>query len=194
MSPLFQGRGLSTLLSREELCPPNNYEHSNVVYFSKNKIQESSIQKGQGLCRRCGEIKWIYKTETFCEDCWKRAFGELNLYVACPKEKFSTPSWNDISQATLHLKSCYHCPHRKAWSNHNSPLCAFPAPVAVLNTPDGIRSMCPRNLAREGCGVNLELCKICEEHAWIEEDLDDNGCEWVYCSLPRIIKVSTTIR
>ncbi len=151
--------------------------------------RESSLPKARGLCLRCGGIKWIYKTETVCEDCWMSSIGQQQIFVSCPKEVFSSPKGRESSNSIRPLKGCYHCPYRKGWDRDNSPQCGFPGPVVVLNTPGGKQTMCPRNLAREGYGVNLDLCRICGEHAWIEEALDGSGQERVYCSLPKVVHV-----
>ena len=157
--------------------------------LARESIGESSPTKAQGLCLRCGDIKWIYKTETVCEECWLASIGRQEIFVSCPKEVFASTRGRASSNGIRPLKGCYHCAYRRGWSRDDSPACGFPGPVVVLNTPDGKRAMCPRNLEREGCGVNLELCRVCAEHAWLEEALDGSDQQWVYCLLPRIVHV-----
>jgi hypothetical protein len=139
------------------------------------------------MCLPCGEVKLIYKTETACEDCWMGSIGQKKIFLLCPREVFSPLTALQPSDRIHPLRVCYHCQYRKGWNQDDSPQCGFPGPVVVLNTPDGKRAMCPRNLAREGCGVNLDLCRLCGEHAWIEDTLDGSGQQWVFCSLPRIV-------
>ena len=180
---------VGTLLPKQQVRPSHDTKRGTMGKIAKKTPRKSSLPKARGLCLRCGEIKSIYKTETVCEDCWMSSIGQQEIFVSCPKEVFSSPTARKSSSAIRPLKACYHCPYRKGWDRDDSPQCGFPGPVVVLNTPDGKRAMCPRNLAREGCGVNLDLCRVCEEHAWIEETLDGIGQQWVYCSLPRVVHV-----
>lgn len=155
----------------------------------EEKSEKSNLLERYDLCLSCGNARIVYQGEEVCEACWMTSNGRQRMFVSCPKQVFSSTNATGSAKGRRPLKGCYHCPYRRGWNQDDSPDCEFPGPVVVLNLPDGKRAMCPRNLAREGCGVRLGLCRFCEEHAWIELFLDGSGQQWVYCSLPRVVHI-----
>lgn len=155
----------------------------------EEKSERSSLPERLDLCLSCGNAKMIYQSQEICEACWMASTGRQRMFVSCPKEVFSSTNAAGSAKGIRPLKGCYHCPYRRGWNQDDSPDCAFPGPVAVLNLPEGKQAMCPRNLAREGRGVRLDLCRFCDEHAWVELCLDGSGQQWVYCLLPRVVHI-----